>query len=243
MSTTYRYARYDLDSSIEVARQIKERGGAVSMAELATILGYSGVNNGAFLQRLASARAYELIEGPPSQLTITRRAQDILQPDYEATAARARLDAFMAVPLNEAFLKAYEGQVLPPESGMRNALETRFGVPSKKAAPVLARLLDSAEQAGLFRLAGRTRILIPTILGERRAEQGEESKPSGDHQEAAPPRLEGTHPRFPKLLDGLLEELPNAREWNEDELKEWLDLFERGLRVYYKLPRTRNEAG
>jgi hypothetical protein len=42
-----------------------------------------------------------------------------------------------------------------------------------------------------------------------------------------------------KLIDGLIEELPTDREWDEDSLMEWLDLFQRALRVHYRLPRAR----
>jgi hypothetical protein len=131
-----RYPGYDLDSAIEVADKVLDRGsGAASTIELAQYLGYSGVRNGAFVSRLAAAKLFGLVEGPNSRITPTPRATAILKPDYEATALRARLEAFRAIPLFNAFLREYEGKTLPPAAGMQNALTTKFGIPEKRPRP------------------------------------------------------------------------------------------------------------
>lgn len=249
----YKYPTYDLKSAIEVARKVHERGGGLaSQTELAQYLGYSGIRNGAFISRVAAARLFGLIEGPTSRLTLTPRATSILQPDYEVTGLRARLEAFCAAPLYSAFLREYEGKPLPPETGMQNALMTRFGIQAKQAPAVLERLLDSAEEAGLFRVAGsRTKMIVPTfgeaqpprtdspgrtIAMDRNRSSGRTNGGGGGGG-----RQDSGAREYPTLILGALEELPEDT-WDEDEMQEWLELFERVLRVVYKLPRNRSGA-
>jgi hypothetical protein len=44
--------------------------------------------------------------------------------------------------------------------------------------------------------------------------------------------------QYPTLVVGALEELPDGPGWSEEEMQEWLDLFERVLRIVYKVPRS-----
>lgn len=232
------FTSYDLDSSIEVPKAIRANGGVASAAELAFRLGYKSANNGAFLTRVANARRFALVEGPSSALRATQLALSIVQPDYPATADRARLEAFESVPLYKAVLDAYHGEPLPDESGMRNALQTRFEITEEKVAFVLTRLMDSAEQAGLFKTAGnRTRMLRPTFTVEDvpPPKEDESTPPPVTPPAPLPPSSSG--PRADKMIDGVLDHLPD-KEWTDDGLRQWLTFFEDALRIYYKLPRA-----
>ena len=244
----FRFTAYDLDSCIEVARVLKDRAGGQASAEaLAVYLEYKGANNGAFLTRIANARLFGLVDGPSSALRLSKRAQDILQPDYPETAARARLEAFEAVPLYKEVLNAYHGQMLPDDTGMKNALETRWGVSKDKSTQVFARLMSSAEQAGLFKVAGnRSKMVRPPLSGS--PEPSASSAFSGVNDGTSGGEGHGHHPhghhphqqegvRATKLIDGVLDMLPNEQEWDEASLTHWLRFFEDALRLYYKLPR------
>jgi len=240
VASTFRYPRYDLASSIEVARTLQQHGGTASQHELATYLAYKSAKNGAFLTRLAAARIFGLVEGSPSTVGLTPRAHTILQPDYPSTEVRARLEAFLSVPLFRAFLERYEGQPLPPQSGMRNALQTQFQVPREQASLALNRMLTSAEQAGLFAAAGnRTKMIRPTT-----SSLSPTPGASSDSHPVLETRIETDRQTLPKLLEGALEELPDtAGGWSEQGLRDWLDLIEMALRVAYKVPRgPRGEA-
>jgi hypothetical protein len=235
-----RYPSYDLDAAIEVARQIHERGtGDVASAkELAEFLGYKSIENGAFLNRVASARLFGLVEGPSPAIKVTARALDILAPDYPDSADRARLAAFDAVPLFNAFLEGYEGKELPDTQGLRNAV-IRLGVGDKVAGFAVTKLLDSAEQARLFRVAGnRTKMIRPTLSGlsEKSKENGQK-RDYGSNQE----EYGGEH-GLPRIAAAALELLPQDRDWDEAEFTEWLDFFERALRVHYRLPRQKGRS-
>jgi len=239
MGDEARFPRYDLDSSIAVARVIHERGagGVVSSDELAAFLEYSSTANGAYLYRVAAARLFKLIMGQGRAIQITPLALDIIRPDHPESAVRARLDAFYQIPLYRRFVEANEGKELPPVPHLRNAL-ANMGVAEKEAPLALARLLDSAEQAGLFKTAGkRTRLIRPSLT-----DRPIESSPA---EQRGPRVVEVDQPtatavsRFPKIIEGALDVLPNDRQWDEDEFTEWLDFFERALRVHYRLPRTK----
>jgi hypothetical protein len=244
---TTKYANYDLDSCIEVARALDGLGGLASGDELAIRLGYSGKNNGAFLSRLASARLYGLVDGQSDQLRPSALAVSILRPDYKETEAKARLEAFERVPLNEAVLNAYHGKALPDATGLRNALQVQWHVNSNNAGSVLARLMDSAEQAGLFSTAGdRTRMIRPT-LGRGAGSPSADSHPKHEYDQHDREDRNGQARHVPpaqadarrnKLIDGVLDELPElGGTWSEDELQQWLSFLESALRVVYRLPR------
>jgi hypothetical protein len=229
-----RFPQYDLDASIEVARQIHERGGGTASAdELAAYLNYKSANNGAFLSRMAAARMFGLIDGTAPALRITERALDIIRPAFPDAGTRARLDAFMGVPVYARFFKEAGNRDLPGVEGLRNLL-ARLGINEKQAGYALSRLLDSAEQAGLFKVAGgRSKMIVPTLTGGGSVETEAE-------RENEPERPAGI--RFSKMIEGALEALPAERSWDEDEFREWLDFFERALRVHYRLPRPRGDT-
>lgn len=233
----YRFTSYDLDTCIEMAKAIQDGGGQLSAAALAHRLGYKSEVNGSFNTKLANARLFGLVEGVASALRPTQRALAILHPDYPAVADRARLEAFESVPLFSAVLDEYHGQPLPDETGLRNALTTRWQILPEKVAMVSGRLLDSAEQAGLFKVAGsRTKMIRPTFNGGAGA-----TPPKAEHkiQEKPPPppaSPPATGARASKIIDGVLDMLPTTDTWNEQELTQWLAFFENALRLYYKLP-------
>lgn len=225
---------YDLDSSVEVARTLHAHGGTASTHELASYLGYKSANNGAFLNRVAAARLFDLIEGSGKAIGLTPKAYDILQPDYPETADTARLNAFLGVPLFQSFLDKYEGRPLPPLNGIQNAL-TQFGVPAKNVKHVAGRLLDSAEQAGLFRASpDRSKMIRPSITGP--VQPSRASTAGGDGGQSVAPFSVPTANRYPKLIEGALEQLPDSGTWNESDLEQWLKLMEISLRMVYRIP-------
>ncbi|HEX6393442.1 MAG TPA: hypothetical protein VFZ97_08370 [Acidimicrobiales bacterium] len=240
-SPAYRFTTFDLNSCVELARIVQDNGGRLSSAELARLAGYRSDNNGSFNTRLANARLFGLLDGPSSALEPSPRLLDIIHPDFPATESRARIAAFEAVPLFHAVLEQYHGRPLPDEGGLRNALTTRWQITPEKAPAVLARLMDSAEQAGLFQVAGnRTTMIRPTIHepSQGRPAARDDIRPAVPEPIGVPGQV-GTQSgaRGNKVIDGALDLLPSDQTWDEDSLKLWLHFFEDALRLYYKLPR------
>jgi hypothetical protein len=231
-----RFPVYDLGDSIEVVRRLHhELGGSASAPEMAARLGYSGIQNGAFINRLASARMFGLLEGTAERLMLSERAKSILMPEDESMEASALADAFEAVPVFKAFYDAYDGRSLPAHAGRINALQTRFEVPADRSANVLSRLERSAERAGYFRVAS-DRMIRPRTSGRRPAEVSNDLPDPG----ATTARPSGTGRRGADhlLMQGAFAELPpTSEQWKEEGLEQWLELVETAARVIYKLPR------
>ena len=155
---------FDLTQSIEVAKAMHERaGGSCDLAQLATLLEYSGVKNGAFRMRVSAARMFGLIEPADEQrLRVSARGLAVVARISEAQAARAKLDAFLAVDLFKKVYEQYHGTSLPEAVGLKNLLQTEYQVVQDRIAPTIRIMLDSAEQAGLFAAAGnRSRMVMP----------------------------------------------------------------------------------
>jgi len=159
-----RFPYFDLEKSVEVAKVMHEQGGGrCDLAQLATLLGYSGVGNGAFRVRVSAAKMFGVIEDADGEgLRVSARGQAIVAPISDAAAMRARVDAFMGVDLFKKVYDQFHGTSLPEEVGLRNLLQTRYRVVQDRIAPTIRIMLDSAEQAGLFKAAGnRTRMVLP----------------------------------------------------------------------------------
>ncbi len=242
------YPRYDLRSVIDAARVIRSKsqdGRSANSDELATFLGYRSKVNGAYLTRVAAMKMFGLLEGRGDDLRLTDRALAILEPDLATTADQAKLDAFFSVPLYSDFFDRYGGanRELPegPE-GMKNALQNFFGVDEKQTAMVLARMLDSADEAGLFRVAGTRSKMIRPTLSPSANEEVVHGESADDDSPPPPPPSRPPGVLQHKLIDGMLDLLPNERKWTEAKLQQWLALWGNALRLYYELPAPSDDS-
>jgi len=182
---------FDLDSVVEVARVIHEAGGLTHLDQLAALLGYSSIANGSFRMRVSAAKKFGVIDGTnKSGLRATSRGLAIVAPENDGTATRARVEAFMAIELFKQVYDRYNGTSLPGEAGLKNLLETTMGVVKDRVTPTVRVMLDSAEQAGLFRTTGnRTRMVVPTNVGALSSTNL--ARPPAQPKPATPPTDEG----------------------------------------------------
>ncbi len=165
-----KFAVYSIADALGAAKAIHEQGGGRATNEqLAAYLRYKSANNGAYLELVASSRAYGLIASEGGQLVLTERAQSILMPIYPETARSAMVDAFLAVPLFKAVYEEHRGREIPPEFGLKNLLRTHYGILPGRVHKAYRALMESAEQAGFFEVKGsRTQLIIPNIQAPRR---------------------------------------------------------------------------
>jgi hypothetical protein len=156
---------YALADSVLAAKAIHEKGGgAATNDHLAAFLGYRSSKNGAFVNRVASAKLFGLIEGPPTRLVITGRAQKILMPINVGDPKQALIDAFLSVPLYAAIYRENQGKELPPEFGMKNALRNVFGVVPGRIDEAYRAFMASADTAGFFEIRGsKTQLIMPMV--------------------------------------------------------------------------------
>lgn len=159
---------WDLDSAVEVAKAMHERaGGVCDNAQLATMLGYSGVSNGSFRTRVSAAKMFGVIEDTDDRkLRVSARGRRIVAPITPIDGQRARIEAFLAVDLFKKVFDRFNGTTLPENVGLRNLFQNEYQVVPDRVAPTVRILLDSAQQAGLFDTAGnRTRMVMPVSAG------------------------------------------------------------------------------
>jgi hypothetical protein len=185
-----RFPVYALADSVVAAKAIHEKGGgAATNDHLAAFLGYKSSSNGAFVNRVASAKLFGLIEGPPSRLVITGRAQKILMPVNVGDPNQALIDAFLAIPLYAAIYREYQSKELPPEFGLKNALRTMFGVTPGRIDEAYRAFIASADTAGFFEVRGtKTQLIMPMIAtgfpralpADIRVDDSEETADQGD---------------------------------------------------------------
>src|SRR5687767_11051978 len=91
---------YNMENSEQVARVIYEKaGGSCDRTQLAPLLGYKGVQNGAFLTRLTAAKLFGYVIQEGDQIRLTDRGRAVVAPVMPADADRARVEAFLSVPL------------------------------------------------------------------------------------------------------------------------------------------------
>lgn len=155
---------YDLADCVKVADLLhKKGGGSASPEHLASYLGYSSTNNGAFLARVSAAKAFGLIEKIGAHLVPTDLAMRILSPIYPDDAKKGLVDAFFNIPVFKTVYTSFRGRELPPEKGLKNALEHQFKVASNRVDSVYYVMMSSAEKAGFFETRGaKTHLIVPS---------------------------------------------------------------------------------
>lgn len=219
---------YSLEKSIDVPKVIHERaGGRCGRGQLAGLLSYSGVKNGGFLTRMSAAKLFGLIEENGDTITLTDRAKKIISPVRPTDAEQAKLDAFMAVELYRKVFEDFDGHTLPSADGLSNLFLTQYKIVPNQVAPALRNLMESADNAGLFKVAGnRSKLIRPIIRNdgappsapapapspENSTETGQDNlaanrggPKNGSNGNGHPgPDLSGVHP----ALVGLIQNLP-----------------------------------
>ena len=182
--TESRYPVYSLEDSVEVARLIHENGGgAAAPDQLAGFLKYSTTNSGTYLSRIAAARLFGMIENSGRDLVPSHLALRIIHPEYPQDQADAQVDAFLTVPLYRTLYQRYEGQALPPEVGLRNAMRTVYSIPEGRTPAANRGVMESAEQAGFFSTRGaRSHLVKPTSRAPQTAGSAEATDVAGEAQ-------------------------------------------------------------
>lgn len=161
-----RFPYYNLDASVEVAVAMhREAAGSCDRSQLASYLKYKSVTNGSFLTRVTAAKLFGFISQTGNQLSLTDLGRRVAAPIAANDAERAKADAFLNVELFRKIYEAFDGQTLPPELGLRNALLTKYGVVEARVGPAIKVFYDSADQAGYFRGGDRSRLVKPIFSG------------------------------------------------------------------------------
>ncbi len=149
----------DLGAAITVASTIfSSTGDHATMEQLAGKFDQK-TSSGAFRNKVTSARIFGLVTVSRQGVQLTELGRRILD---ERTAAQARVDAFLNVPLYEQLYERFKGGTLPPTSTALEAVIRDEGVAPKQVTTARWRFQRSAELAGFFD-HGDDRLVMPAI--------------------------------------------------------------------------------
>jgi hypothetical protein len=234
--STIKFPYADLGDAEQLTREVFNNGGECKPEQLAAWLGHDTMNSGAFRNKVSAARIFGLIESTRNSINVTQSGKRIAA---EHTAAKERVAAFLAVPLYAALYEEHKNGQLPPDNGLEQAM-IRLGVTPTQAQNARQVFQRSADHAGFFAVS-RARLVLPA--GGRAASTTDTGK-GQDKTGGGGGAGDGTPPKppagtFPKVIEGILEEAPWGKEWDEEQFHDWADLFTRAARVHFKLPRKR----
>lgn len=236
--STIKFPYADLGDAEHVAIRVHQGGGACKHEQLAAWLNHGTPNSGAFRNKVSAARIFGLVETSRDGITLTDLGQKIAA---DHSRAEARVEAFFRVSLYKALYEKFKTGQLPPDTGIQHEM-MRLGVTPTQAQNARQVFQRSADHAGFFAVS-RQRLVLPATASYVAASEGD--GPGGDAQrrgvDPVPP--DGEPRKYPKVIEGILEEAPWGTRWDEAEFVEWADLLVRAARVHFKLPSKREAGG
>jgi len=165
--STIAFPYLDLDSAIEVARAIYNRGGigGCTVEELAAEMNQTV--SGAFRLKTGTAKTFDLVEKEGrSGFKLSDLGKQIISQETEQAA---RAEAFMRVPLYASVYEKYKGHLLPPSKALEREMQG-MGVSSKQTDKARQAFERSARQAGYFE-SGEDRLVRPRADSLTRKEE------------------------------------------------------------------------
>jgi hypothetical protein len=155
--TGVRLPRVHLANVVALLEKAYEHGRSPSVTQVASAVDQQ-LNSGAFRNRMAAAAHFGLLTPTRGRVQITDLGMRVLDADQRPAAL---VDAWMQVPVFKSLYDRFDGNRLPPSSGIEAELKD-LGVPSKNVVVIRRVLMTSAETAGLLNPA-RDRLVRPTI--------------------------------------------------------------------------------
>ena len=215
--STISFPYMDLDDALAVASGIQRTSGPSPCThdQLAAELNLS-MNSSGYRMRLSAARIFGLIDterGGGVRLTaLGLRSVD------ETQARRAKVDAFLSVPLYRALVEELRGKVVPPPAALERVIAA-LGVSPKQTDRARQAFERSAQSAGFFD-KGRDKLVSPAFNDGDTRDKQENKKGSGGGR-GGNGEDDDLHP----LIQGLVAELPNKREeWPVEKRVHWLQI-------------------
>ena len=231
--STIEFPYLDLENSMEIVKAIHSvEVDRCEWNQLATKLGVSG-EGGGFRQRMIAAKTYGLLTYDRGQVALTDLGIHAPDPAHEK---RARLDAFMTVPLFKQLFDRLNGQPMPPVAAIERMAEG-LGVAPKQKDKARQVFQRSAKQAGLFELSSDRLSLPPGLNGgaaKIAASRPQASPtPGGGSGGGGGGGDDGQHP----FVRGLLQKLPAPdAEWSIDLRAKWLTTAANIFDLMYAAP-------
>ncbi|MBZ9754032.1 winged helix-turn-helix domain-containing protein [Mesorhizobium sp. ESP6-5] len=226
--STIGFPYMNLADAMEMAKALHENVGVGECSEdqLAAWMNLSPRSSG-FRVRTATTKMFGLLESPsPGQFTLSPLGRAAVDP---TRSAKAKVEAFLSVPLYRLVYDNYKGGVVPPPAAVERDIKS-WGVAAKQTARARQALERSAEEAGFF-ANGRNRLVIPAVANYKGAEVvvGDlvPVKPLGE-MVALPPDVD-------PIIRGLIARLPPSGSiWPSNERELWLNILKSSFQLVYK---------
>lgn len=220
----------DLNDATGVARAVHDNAGTkCTIDQLAGWMGQT-TSSGAFRGRVATARIFGLIESARGEISLSALGIKVVDPNQER---RAKVGAYLHVPLYKSIYEAFRGRMLPPPAALEREM-VNLGVSSKQKDKARQAFERSAAQAGFFE-HGKERLIMPAGLGDAEPPPENGHKPldhnGGGGGGGGGPDLSELHP----FIQGLLKTLPEPdSEWSVADRAKWLRTAANVFGLIYK---------
>lgn len=145
------YPTITVNECFEIVETISKVGGKVySSGSIAQALGMSEKTN-SFRAKISTLRQYGLISGIQGTLKLTNISNEYLYPIEDEQKKKAKLQAFLEVPLHKKIIEKFENQALPPADKLANVLLGKeFGLTKNTKDSAVDIFLKSLEQLNLL---------------------------------------------------------------------------------------------
>lgn len=145
------YPTITVNECFEIVETISKIGGKVySSGSIAQALGMSEKTN-SFRAKISTLRQYGLISGIQGTLKLTNISNEYLYPIEDEQKKKAKLQAFLEVPLHKKIIEKFENQALPPADKLANVLLGKeFGLTKNTKDSAVDIFLKSLEQLNLL---------------------------------------------------------------------------------------------
>lgn len=223
--STVSFPYADLAQVEELASRVARSLGECSPAQLAAWLGHSTLNSGAYRNKVAAARLFGVLDPARNRIRLSPLGSRLADPQGRR---EARVEAFLTVPLYRALYDHHLGRRLPALLGLELEM-VRRGISPSQVKSARRLLMRSAGQAG-FLEAGSHQLVLPA--GCREPEVSAASTHEGRHR--PPPAADSLPPRYPRMVEAVLEQAPWDGEWSREEFEEWADLLVRAARMHFR---------
>lgn len=226
--STIEFPYTNLEDAEEAAKAIFKEAGTTELTtvQTASALDMSAASSG-FRVRLSALRMFGLVEGDSQRVSLSDLGRAIAEPH---TAERARVDAFMRVPLYRAIVAQHDGHTLPPAAAFQREI-IGLGVAAKAAERARQVFDRSARHAG-FTKAGTDRFVTPIVAGRERGAEGDtqqsretERRSSGD---------DGGDGVDPVILALVKKIPPTGTQWPLEEQVQLLQMLAMSFHMTYK---------
>lgn len=152
-----------LAEAIEIIAQInRKHGERISKSYLADITGNT-LKSSSFIKKLASLRHYGLAVETSGDVRLTDTGLAIVAPTSPNEEPRARVEAFLSLPLFRRLHDQLKGGLLPKRESLINSLQREHGIKPKYTSDWAERFEEALETAGLLSKKGTEWMILDSV--------------------------------------------------------------------------------